>query len=181
MDRRERAAAVRPADAVEISTWRFADDGRVPNNPTLPVVLMRGAFAAGASANAVRARLEASGWGGTWLWQVFSYHHYHPNAHEALAVVAGEAVLMLGGEEGERVSLTAGDVVVLPAGTGHCQIEASADFEVCGAYPPGQEDFETVRAEGPHGDEVLTRIASVARPATDPAYGAGGPLLDLWG
>ena len=91
------AAAVTPADAVELRELRFAGDGTVPNNPDLPVLLMRGAIAPGASAEAVAARLEASGWGGTWVWRVFPYHYYHPNAHEALAVAAGRAELMLGG------------------------------------------------------------------------------------
>ena len=141
---------------------------------------MRGAIAASASAEAIAVRLGASGWGGVLVWRVFSYHHYHPNAHEALAVVAGHAELMLGGPEGERVAVSAGDVVVLPADTGHRQIEASADFQVVGAYPPGQEDYETVRAERPHGGAVLGRIASVPRPRTDPVHGAHGPLTWAW-
>ena len=72
------AAAVTPADAVELRALRFADDGTVPNNPVLPMLLMRGAIAPGASPEAIAVRLEASGWGGTWVWRVFPYHHYHP-------------------------------------------------------------------------------------------------------
>ena len=171
------AAAVTPMGAVELRELRLAGDGTVPNNPDLPVLLMSGAIAPGASAEAIAVRLEASGWGGTWVWRVFPYHHYHPNAHEALAVAAGRAELMLGGPGGERVEVGAGDVVVLPAGTGHRQIEASADFQVVGAYPPGQEAYETVRAEQPHDPTTLDRIAAVARPRTDPIYGADGPLM----
>ena len=180
MSGRGGVAATTPTDAVEIRTWRFADDGTVPNNPDLPAVVMRGAIEPGATPDAVTARLRAAGWGGTWVWQVFPYHHYHPNAHEALAVAAGRATLMLGGSGGARVTVAAGDVVVLPAGTGHCQVEASAEFQVCGAYPPGQEDYGTVRAERPHDDAVRRRIAAVARPRTDPIYGADGPLLRAW-
>ena len=69
---------------------------------------------------------------------------------------------------------------LLPAGTGHRQLEASADFAVVGAYPPGQEACETVRAERPHGDAVLARIAAVVRPRTDPVHGADGPLMRAW-
>ena len=177
---RPRAAAVTPADAVEVRALRFGDDGTVPNNPVLPALLMRGAIVPGTSPEAIAVRLEASGWGSTWVWRVFPYHHYHPNAHEALAVAAGYAGLMLGGPRGERVAVSVGDVVVLPAGTGHCQLEASADFAVVGAYPPGQEDYETVRAEQPHGGEVLRRIAAVARPRTDLVHGANGPLTRAW-
>ena len=146
------AAAVTPADRIEVRLLRFADDGTVPNNPALAALVMRGAIAPGASPEAIAVRLRANGWGGTWVWRVFPYH---PNAHEALAVAAGRAELMLGGPRGERVAVCAGDVVVLPAGTGHRQIEASPDFAVVGAYPPGQEDYETVRAERPHGPATL--------------------------
>ena len=173
-------ASVASADDIEVRTLHLADDGKVPNNPDLPVVVLCGAFGEGAAADAVRARLEANGWGGTWVWQVFPYHHYHPNAHEALAVASGHAELMLGGPEGQRVSVHAGDLLVLPAGTGHCQIEASADFQVCGAYPPGQERYETLRAEHPHDSAVLERIRAVPIPGTDPVFGAGGPLVGLW-
>ena len=91
------AAAVTPMGEVELRELRFAGDGTVPNNPDPPDLLMRGAIAPGASAEAIAVRLAASGWGGTWVWRVFPYHHYHPNAHEALAVAAGRAELTLGG------------------------------------------------------------------------------------
>ena len=172
------AAVVTPMS--EVQALRFAEDGTVPNNPVLPALLMRGAIAPGASAEAIAVRLEASGWGGTWVWRVFPYHHYHPNAHEALVVAMGRAALMLGGPRGERVAVGAGDVVVLPAGTGHRQLEASADFAVVGAYPLGQEACETVRAEQPHDPTTLKRIAAVPRPRTDPVHGAGGPLIRAW-
>ncbi|MEI4234132.1 cupin domain-containing protein [Roseovarius sp. D22-M7] len=160
-------ASVASAEAIEVRTLHFADDGTVPNNPDLPAVVLCGALGEGAAPDAVRGRLEANGWGGTWVWQVFAYHHYHPDAHEALAVASGRAELMLGGPEGQCVSVRAGDVLVLPAGTGHCQIEASANFQVCGAYPAGQERYETLRAEHPHDSAVLERIRAVPLPRAD--------------
>ena len=174
------AARMAPSGAAEVRTLSFADDGTVPNHPDLPVVLMRGALAPGASADAIAALIERNGWGGTWRWRVFDYHHYHPDGHEVLAVASGWAELMLGGPEGERVRVEAGDVLVLPTGTGHRQLEAGAGFEVVGAYPPGQEDVETVRAERPHAPGTPAQIIAVPMPTTDPIHGASGPLVAAW-
>ncbi|PZX17007.1 uncharacterized protein YjlB [Palleronia aestuarii] len=174
-------ARVMPETEVRVETRHLDGGEAVPNNPDLPVLVLRGALDAGAGPEAVTARLEKSGWGGTWVWGVFEYHHYHPNAHEALAVASGHALLMLGGPEGRTVEVSAGDVLVLPAGTGHCQIEASGDFRVCGAYPPGQEDYGTIQAEEPPDPSVRDRIAAVPLPRTDPVHGGTGPLLDAWG
>ena len=75
--------------------------------------------------------------------------------------------------------MTAGDVLVLPAGTVHQRISASADFLVVGAYPPGQ-NFDTQRGEADERPAADQRIAQVKRPITDPVGGQGGPLLEHW-
>ncbi|MET0313373.1 MAG: cupin domain-containing protein [Hansschlegelia sp.] len=160
---------------------RFADDGSVPNNPTLSLLLHRGAFDASGAEPAVvaEALFGANGWGGFWRNGVYSFHHYHSTCHEALAVVAGWADLRLGGEGGETVRVSAGDVIVLPAGAGHRREGASADFLVVGAYPPGQP-YDMVRADPASHDVSVARIAAVPLPATDPVFGADGGLRARW-
>jgi len=144
----------------------------VPNNPRLPVLLYRGAVPA-RSAEAAEALFRAHGWRPAWRDGIFDWHHYHANAHEALAVVAGKVRVMLGGEAGVQVALTAGDVVVLPAGTGHCNLEASPDLLVVGAYPVGSAPPD--QHSGAPEDVAMARItvAATADPATDPV--TGGP------
>ncbi|NIY97126.1 cupin domain-containing protein [Salipiger sp. HF18] len=162
-----------------VGTRYFAASATVPNNPLLPVVILRGAFAP-APSDEVIARMAANGWGGAWAWTVFDYHHYHPDAHEALAVASGEARLQLGGPEGAELAVTAGDCLVLPAGTGHCRLSQSRDFRICGAYPPGRELFITRQANAQASADAPV-IAQVPLPQTDPIHGADGPLVRIWG
>jgi len=167
-------ALAAPAAADEPERLHFADDGIIPNS-RLPVLLYRQVPLQGSDRAAALERLFAEhDWPPQWRYGVYSYHHYHPNAHEVLGVAQGEATLRLGGEQGQDVSVAAGDVLVLPAGTGHRSLESSADFLVVGAYPPGQEDFITQRADPAAHARSLELIAQVPLPATDPVTGRKG-------
>jgi uncharacterized protein YjlB len=86
---------------------------------------------------------------------------------------------MLGGPEGRRFELRAGDVVVLPAGTGHRNLGSSPDLLVVGAYPNGM-DWDLRRGDPAEHEEVLANIARVPLPGHDPVRGEGGPLVELW-
>src|SRR5690606_7449468 len=100
--------------------------------------------------------------------------------HEALGIARGEARVMPGGPGGEEVSLFAGDVVVLPAGTGHRRLSASQEFLVVGAYPSGQ-DWDLIRGDEPEKMQAAKgRIARVPLPLKDPVAGGTGPLMHLW-
>ncbi|UUW70506.1 cupin domain-containing protein [Pseudomonas oryzihabitans] len=158
----------------------FADDGVIPNS-RLPVLLYRQVPLEGTDRAAALERLFAdNAWPPQWRYGVYDYHHYHPNAHEALGVARGQARLRLGGEQGQDVAVTAGDVVVLPAGTGHRNLESSADFLVVGAYPPDQQDFITQRADSAAHARSVELIAQVPLPTSDPVSGREGALPTLW-
>jgi uncharacterized protein YjlB len=164
-------------------TFRFADDGEIPNNAALPMLFYKsGVDLAGHvdTAGRMEAVFTANGWGrGLWRNGVFDYPHYHSMTHELLGVARGRAKLRFGGSKGEIVDVKPGDVVVLPAGTGHQRIEASGDFLVIGAYPPDGK-YDLCRGGKAFHRAALETIPQVPVPDSDPLFGAGGPLTKLW-
>lgn len=175
-----KAAASPPAPASP-EQLHLKPNGWMPNN-TLPVLLYRSALPVAPGLADVMERLfTQNGWPPQWRNGVFDFHHYHSTAHEVLGFAAGHAEIMLGGEQGTTVTVRAGDVAVLPAGTGHCRIAASDDFLVVGAYPPG-EHWDICRSAA--SPQVLERIRNIRFPASDPVYGHDpekpGALPGLW-
>jgi uncharacterized protein YjlB len=86
---------------------------------------------------------------------------------------------MLGGPEGRQFEVAVGDVLVLPAGTGHCNQGASGDLLVVGAYPDGMS-WDIRRGDPAEHDEALKNIRAVPLPRTDPVGGSEGRLVGLW-
>ena len=153
---------------MELETFNAPQGDAIPNHPRFAVLLYRGTGLE--SADAARARFASNGWGGSWVDGVFGFHHFHSTSHEVLAVVAGSATLELGGTQGRAFEVTAGDVLVLPAGTGHRRSLDDGSFTVVGAYPAGQEDYDLLR----EADEAArARIAALAAPDADPVGGDG--------
>lgn len=158
----------------------FEDDGATPNS-RFPVLVYELAINPDTDVAAAFERLfESNEWSPLWRDGVFDYHHYHSTAHEVLGVASGHATLRLGGEHGSDHRVKAGDVLVLPAGTGHCRLKQSEDFLVVGAYPQGQEDYDIQRVDPAVHDQAVARIAKVPTPLTDPVTGQGGTLIDTW-
>jgi hypothetical protein len=110
---------------------------------------------------------------------MFSFHHFHSTAHEALGIVSGHAAVVLGGPCGRRFEVRAGDLLLLPAGTGHCNAGSSGELLVVGAYPDGME-WDIRRGDPAEHDEVLANIDAVPLPQSDPVHGPDGPLRQLW-
>jgi uncharacterized protein YjlB len=152
--------------------------GPFRTNPRLPALVYRGAFAGliGEQAAAhVERVFHQHGWSEGWRDGVYDYHHYHSTAHEVLGCYQGSARVQLGGPQGPELELAAGDVLLLPAGTAHKQLKASADFCVVGCYAEGRA-YDMLRGLPGERPAADARIHALSAPRADPVYGADGPL-----
>lgn len=166
--------------SVEPLTVFFEDDGLVPNNP-MPLLVYKAAIdvANKHPEKTIEGLFGANGWGDMWRNGVYDFLHYHATVHEALGVARGHARVRFGGDRGQDFEIAAGDVAILPAGTGHQCLSVSADFCVVGAYPPGPQ-MQVTRPTPENHRAALKTIPEVKLPRTDPVAGADGPLVRLW-
>jgi len=151
----------------------FKDDGWTPNNPKFPMIHYRGAvklerkWDPAAVFEVLFARYQ---WAGSWRDGVYDFLHFHTKSHEVLGIARGTVCVRFGGAKGRNIKLKAGDVVILPAGTGHCRV---------GAYPEGS-GYDEPKPEDIDPKIARANIAKVPVPLRDPVYGAEGPLRHVW-
>ena len=174
----EVAACVKPVNAV---THLFADAGSIPTNPALPLLIYKDAVTLSGDDPAVvfEGLFAANHWPPVWRNGIEPYHHYHTFSHEVIGIYRGNANTLFGGEHGVEIMIEPGDVVLIPAGTGHKCLSRSDNLGIVGAYPTG---FVTdIRRGQPHERPAsLERIASLPLPPQDPVYGASGPMQEYW-
>jgi len=187
MDNEERNRMGGPATqdllrAPNVEAFILTDDGVFPNNRRLPLLVYKKALNLDASdlIAQVQAVFAENGWAGSWVDSIFDYHHYHSTSHEVLAICGGRADVRFGGEHGITLTLSAGDVVVIPAGVAHKNLGTGRDFVVVGAYPRGQEGYDMCEGRRGERPEADRNIVSVPTPESDPFYGSDGPLTEHW-
>jgi uncharacterized protein YjlB len=121
-------------------------------------------------AAAFEALFDRNRWPAAWRNGVFPFHHFHTNAHEVLGVYSGEVTVQFGGDSGVVVTARPGDVIVLPAGTGHKKVSSRGALGIVGAYPAGQHpDMRTPLLSSAR--RSVEAVAGVPLPECDPVHG----------
>lgn len=171
------ASAAHGEGKADVEKLQLSRNGWMPNNDRLPVLLYRRALSGYDVADQMEETFRRNLWPAQWRNGVYTFHHYHSTAHEVLGFAVGSARLTLGGEGGHDVTVSTGDVLVLPAGTGHYLVHADPNFLVVGAYPVGQH-WDICRSAP---DAAATeRMLRLPFPVSDPLTGKGGELVQAW-
>lgn len=158
------------------------DDGETLNNPVLPLLRYRRAVTFDGQhdpAAVLEQIFSAHDWRRSWRNGVYDFLHFHSHTHEVLGIARGWVKVRFGGAKGRLLTLNAGDVAVLPAGTGHCRVSKSRNLLVVGAYPPGGR-YDEPRPGDSDAPRAREAIAETGIPQTDPVYGSEGPLISIW-
>jgi uncharacterized protein YjlB len=159
----------------------LTENGEFPNNPRLPallykkVILLKGK----GEEEFIEELFAFNEWSNAWRDSIYPFHHYHSNTHEVMAITCGQCRVAIGGDKGPEWQVEAGDILVIPAGVAHRNLESSQDFKCVGAYPFGA-DYDIRRGlagERPAADE---HIQKAAFPSRDPVYGPEGALIKCW-
>jgi uncharacterized protein YjlB len=164
----------------DLEKYYLKDDGIFPNSE-LPVLFYKGVLSLPALMPGyyIRRLFQKNNWTNSWRDGIYTHHHYHSITHEVIGVCQGQTTLLLGGDEGIKVNLEKGDVLVLPAGVAHKNLFAKDQIKCIGAYPEGKPYDMNYGSpsERPKADE---NIKNISLPQYDPVFGTQGPLELNW-
>src|SRR4051794_23881765 len=98
-----------------------------PNNENLPLLVYKGVLHLHPddSTDAVVELFKSNNWTNSWKDSILHKHHFHSTTHEVLGIFCGKADVQFGGDESTVIELVRGDVVIIPAGVAHKNLESS--------------------------------------------------------
>ena len=132
---------------IKIETFFVRDDEQYfPNNNHLPIIVYRQVFD-GKSVSPMQWEqlFRQNNFGKSWRDGIFTFHHYHSTAHEALGCYGGRAQVRLGGDNEQvrkDIELRAGDCILIPAGVSHKNMGQDSYFGVVGAYDLDGKNYD---------------------------------------
>lgn len=158
----------------------LVDNGLFPNSK-LPVlhykkVLKLPKLFAGRKVKRIFSR---NNWGNNWKDGVYTFDHYHSITHEVLGVIKGSTTLQLGGEDGLKINVGKGDMLVIPAGVAHQNLGNEQQVICIGGYPEGK-DFDMNFGKPGERPQTDANIAALKIPETDPLTGKNGSVPTIW-
>ncbi|CAK7202661.1 hypothetical protein SEUCBS139899_005387 [Sporothrix eucalyptigena] len=167
-------------------TYYLKRNQHAPNN-AYPVLVYRQCLPLPVTEDKATEFLERHAWEKKGTWGHIGVRHFHPNVHECYGVIAGQSTMLVGcgsddpEDAGRKIELLVGDVIVLPAGTGHCSLKSTKDYLYVGLYPAGGPMWRAeLGKEGADVKALRQEVDNVALPAGDPVLGKAGPLMKLW-
>jgi len=165
--------------SVTVEKYFFRGNGRVPNSH-LPLLIYRNVIRGDAAT--MEAIMRRNRWMPAWhahhgMWP---RHHFHTEAHEIICVRRGVHVAKFGGHDGIVGEVRAGDVIVIPAGVGHCGLEISDDLDLTGGFPDGSGLVDFRMGFPEEYAELCRRAREVPLMDCDPFFGVKGPLVAIW-
>lgn len=161
----------------------IGDDGTFPNNSLLPLLVYKNVLQLSDKEKEAAALWESlfkqNKWKNSWKDGIYNFHHYHSTAHEVLGVYKAESNVQFGGDRGIVLRLEKADVIIIPAGVAHKNLDLNSEFKCVGAYPEGQ-DYDMNYGKGKERPKTDENIRKVPLPEFDPVYGNKGPLTLFW-
>ncbi len=146
--------------------------GRIPNS-RFPLLIHRNGVPGG-GVDRITAQFQKNGWLNNWRYPgIYSYGHFHSTTHECLGCALGWMEIVVFGNNGPKIRVDAGDVIIIPAGVSHQMVGKSEDNLLVGGYPDGR-DWDNIRDEFVTSEEfraAAKRIMMLPIPSKNPVSG----------
>ncbi len=165
---------------VKAMVYLIGSNSSFSNNNQLPLVFYTQVLSIQeGDAETLEDLFRYNGWTGCHRNSISGKHHYHSQAHEAMGAYQGYARVQFGGPSGLIKEIHPGDVIIIPSGVAHKNIESSPDFACVSTYPEGQTfdlNYISLKLSESHEE----KIKSTPLPESDPVFGKTGELLNYW-